>query len=138
MHISEEEEERKVINLQTHVCELDSRRWNLRLHGVAKNPTENVKEKAIEVCQNILSDSQNVPRTVIDIAHRLGKSSSNHSMLRPIIIRFSLRSYRDAVWKSAKNRPYMRDNKLRFAEDLSQLLQEARLKTWPLIKKGTK
>lgn len=132
------EEERKVIILQTRVCEMDSysRWWNMKLHGVAENSTENVKEKAIEVCQKILSDGQNTPPTAIDVAHRLGKSSSDHSTPRPIIIRFSLRSYRDAVWKSAKNHPFMRDNKLRFAEDLSQLVKDARLKMWPLIKKA--
>ncbi len=132
------EEERKVINLQARVYELDSysRRWNLKLHGVAESPTENVKEKVTEICQNILPDGQNVPQNFIDVAHRLGKSPSNHPSPRPIIIRFSLRSYRDAVWKSAKKHPYMHNNKLRFAEDLSQLIKEARMKTWPLIKKA--
>lgn len=39
---------------------------------------------------------------------------------RAIIIRFSLRTSRYAVWKIAKNNPFMSDNKFRFAEDLSQ------------------
>lgn len=133
MHVSKRKKGK--LSTSKHVCA--SWTLKLKLHAVAKNPTENVKEKSIEVCQNILSDGQNVHQTVIDVAHCLGKSSSNHSTPRPIIIRFSLRSYRDAVWKSAKNHPDMRDNKLRFAEDLSQLVR-GQAEDVALDKKGTK
>ena len=68
---------KKGTNLQTCVCEMDSysRRWNLKLHGIAENATENGT---------------------------------------------------------------MHENKLSFAENLSQFIKEARLKMWPLKKKGTK
>lgn len=130
------EEEKKVAALQTHVCELEtySRRWNLKVYGVAENTAENVKEKVTELCRNILPDDKLTP--AIDVAHRIGKLTPASSLPRAIIIRFSQRSYRDAVWKAAKNPPVMRDNKLRFVEDLPQPVKEARMKMWPLVNKA--
>lgn len=115
------EQARTVASLLTRIYELESysRRWNLKLYGVAEDSSENVKEKAIQICQNILPEDKDKLVAVVDVAHRLGKQSQNNINPRAIIIRFSLRSYRDAIWKSAKNHPFMRDSKLRFAEDLS-------------------
>lgn len=115
--------------LLTRVRELEtySRRWNLKVYGVAENTAENVKEKITELCRSILPDDKLTPG--VDVAHRIGK------LTPAVIIRFSQRSYRDALWKAAKNHPVMRDNKLRFVEDLPQPVKEARLKIWPLVSK---
>lgn len=130
------EEEKKVAALLTRVCELKtySRRWNLKIYGVAENTAENVKEKVTELCRSILPDDKLSP--AIDVAHRIGKLTPASSRPRAIIIRFSQRSYRDALWKAAKNHPVMRDNKLRFVEDLPQPVKEARMKMWPLVSKA--
>lgn len=88
----------------------------------------------MELCETILPEEKPKAAEAVDIAHRLGKSGQIKP--RAIIIRFSLRSYRDALWKAAKNHPFLRDNKLRFAEDLSQTTKEARVKFWPEIKKA--
>lgn len=45
-------------------------------------------------------------------------------------------SYIDALLKAAKNYPFLRDNKLRLAEDLSLPVKEARMTFWPIIKKA--
>lgn len=75
VHARLKEEEHKVAKLQTCVYELDtySRWWNLKLYGVAENSTENVKEKVIEFCQNILPEKKDKLPDAIDVAHRLGK-----------------------------------------------------------------
>lgn len=126
-------EEKKVAALLTRVSEMEtnSRRWNLKVYEVAENSGENVKEKGTELCRSILPDDKLTP--AIDVAHRIGKLIPASSRPRAIIIRFSQRSYRDALWKAAKNHPVIRDNKLRFVEDLPQPVKEARLKLWPLV-----
>lgn len=122
--------------LLTRVSEMEtySRRWNLKVYGVAENSGENVKEKVTELCRSILPDDKLTP--AIDVAHRIGKLTPASSRPRAIIIRFSQRSYRDALWKAAKNHPVIRDNKLRFVEDLPQPVKEARLKLWHLVNRA--
>lgn len=129
-------EEQKLSKLQTQVSDMESygRRWNLKLYGLQESQNENVKKKVMELCETILPEEKPKAAEAVDIAHRLGKSGQIKP--RAIIIRFSLRSYRDALWKAAKNHPFLRDNKLHFAEDLSQTTKEARVKFWPEIKKA--
>ena len=105
------EEEKKVAALLTRVCELEtySRRWNLKLYGVAENSAENVKGKVVELCRSILPDENNKLPAAIDVVHRIGKPTPASSRPRAIIIRFSQISYRDALWKAAKNHPVMRE-----------------------------
>lgn len=130
-------EELKSSKLQTRVSDLESysRRWNLKLYGIRESQNENVKDKVMELCQTILPEGKTKAAEAIDVVHRLGKTAQANKP-RAIIIRFSLRSYRDALWKAAKSHPFLREHKLRFAEDLSQSAKEARMKFWPAIKKA--
>ncbi|RXN35673.1 hypothetical protein ROHU_003627 [Labeo rohita] len=47
-----------------------------------------------------------------------------------------MRHFRDALWKAAKNSPYLTKHHLRFAEDLSPEDRERRNKLWPLVEKA--
>lgn len=117
------------------VCELESysRRWNLELWHHGKF-TGKFKKKFIEICQSILPEEKDKLQDATDVVYRLRKTAQANQKPWTIIIWFSLRSYKDAVWKSAKNHPFLCDNKLCFVEDLSQPVKEARLKMWPVIK----
>lgn len=42
------------------------------------------------------------------------------------------------MWKAAKTSSYLRDSRLRFAEDLSREDRERRDKLWPMIDKARK
>ncbi|XP_061784250.1 uncharacterized protein [Nerophis lumbriciformis] len=73
-----------------------SRRWNLRLHGVAKRVEDrDVREEVIRVCQALLpSDAERLPN-VIDTVHRVGvkKPKGNRTFSR------SWTCYLHAIWK---------------------------------------
>ncbi|CAI5678548.1 unnamed protein product [Oreochromis niloticus] len=113
-----------------------NRRWNLRLYGVPELEKEDVRAKAIEICQTVLPAEKEKLPEVLDIAHRVGKPKQNDPRPRGIIIRFISRRIRDAVWKAAKNNTFLQNNHLRFTEDLTREDKENRLKLWPIIKKA--
>ncbi|KAL1251227.1 hypothetical protein QQF64_019023 [Cirrhinus molitorella] len=77
----------------------------------------------------------------IDVVHRLGKVRSESALSsgqkpRGVILQFTMRHFRDALWKAAKNSPYLAKHHLRFAEDLSPEDREQRNKLWPLVEKA--
>lgn len=47
------------------------RRWALRLYGLPEEREENVKKKAIDICQQI-APNQNMNQA-IDVMHRIGR-----------------------------------------------------------------
>lgn len=64
------------------------------------------------------------------MVHRLGKMQQGGPKERPrvTIMQFSVRSYRDAIWKAAKNSSYLKESGLRFMEDFSAGERERRKK----------
>lgn len=133
-------EEKRVNVCQQRISELErySRRWNLRLHGVGETEKEDVRKKAIQICQEVLPEQKDKLVDNIDVVHRLGNKQPNDPKPRGVIIQFSSRIQRDAVWKAAKTSRFLRDNGLRFAEDLSKEDRERRNKLWPMIEKARK
>uniref|UniRef100_A0A1A8JAE1 L1 transposable element RRM domain-containing protein n=1 Tax=Nothobranchius kuhntae TaxID=321403 RepID=A0A1A8JAE1_NOTKU len=133
-------EEGRVDNCQQRISELErySRRWNLRLHGVKEAEKEDVREKVIEICKSVLPKQNHRLPDVIDTVHRLGAKRQGSTRPRGIIVQFTSRIYRDAVWKAAKTSSYLQNNHLRFAEDLSREDKERRDKLWPMIDKARK
>lgn len=115
-----------------------SRRWNLKLHGAMETEKEDTRRKVIEICQSVLPEQKQKLPDVIDTVHRLGPRKQGNANPRGIIIQFTSRVSRDAVWKAAKTSSYLRENHLKFAEDLSQEDRSRRAKLWPLIDKARK
>lgn len=96
-------EEKRVDTCQQRVSELErySRRWNLRLYGVEESEKENIRKKAIEVCQAVLPEERSRLADAIDTVHRLGTKQQNDNKPRGIIIQFIARVCRDAVNRRA-------------------------------------
>ncbi len=94
-----------------------------------------VQEEVIRICQEVLPQERDQLPAAIDVAHRLGSKRLNESRPRAVIVRFTVRRYREAVWKAAKNCPFLRDHGLHFTEDLTED-RDSRQKLWPLIKKA--
>ncbi|KAJ8004306.1 hypothetical protein DPEC_G00157760 [Dallia pectoralis] len=114
-----------------------TRRWNLRLNGVPEVLNEDVRCEAIRICQEVMSGNNAKVADSIDIAHRLGKKKHpNDSKPRGIIILFTARFYRDAIWKAAKKNAFLQSHDLRFAENLCPEDIERRNRLWPSIKKA--
>uniref|UniRef100_A0AAV2LFV9 Uncharacterized protein n=1 Tax=Knipowitschia caucasica TaxID=637954 RepID=A0AAV2LFV9_KNICA len=125
-------------NLEERVAEAEryKRRWCLRMYGLPEHDGENVKEKVMTICLKVVPALGQKTSEGIDVVHRLGRRDANKP--RGVIILFALRSLRDEIWRSAKNNSYLRDNKLRFGEDLTKEDKDARAALWPIIEQARK
>uniref|UniRef100_A0AAV2ML57 Uncharacterized protein n=1 Tax=Knipowitschia caucasica TaxID=637954 RepID=A0AAV2ML57_KNICA len=130
--------EEMIQQLESKVVELAryKRRWNLRLRGLQEREDEEVRRAVIEICQNVAPGYKDKFKDVIDSVHRLGRPNSTRSQPRDIIIQFSMRHYRDAIWKMSKNHDHLKQRLLRFKEDLTLEDREKRNRLWPLIQKA--
>lgn len=114
-----------------------SRRWCLRLHGVAENSSEKVKERVKEVCRAVVPEEQkNEVTAAVDIVQRAGEDQRGNP--RAIIIRFTSRTVRDLIWKHARQSPFLQTQGLRFKEDLTAADKEARSRLWPAVDQARK
>ncbi|KAG1930526.1 hypothetical protein F2P79_022284 [Pimephales promelas] len=123
------EQERRLAHLESY-----SRRWNLRFHGVPEKEREDVRQRIIQLCQQLLPEDKDKLPNAIDTVHRLGRKEPNKS--RGIICQFASRFFRDAVWRAAKESAFLRENGLKISEDLSPADKERRNKLWPVVEKA--
>ena len=133
------EEKKRTGVLETRITDLErySRRWNLRLNGIPETvENQQVRMEVIKICQAVLPEDKKRLPEVIDTVHHLG--TKNAKGPRSVIIQFSPRIHRAAVWTAAKNSRYLRDHGLRFAEDLCQIDRENRRKLWPAVEAARK
>lgn len=112
-----------------------SRRWNLKLQGVPERDGEDARGVTIDILKKMVPSIQNKLDDVVDVVRRLGLRRSDGAP-RNIIMRFTMRTYRDMVWRAAKDSRYLKENKLRIKEALIKQDVEARAKLWPLVKKA--
>jgi len=132
-------ESNRIGALESRITELErySRRWNLKLHGLSENVDEkNVRREVVCICQKLLPDQADRLADVIDTVHRVGVKRVNSA--RGVIIQFSSRIHRAAVWAAAKSSVYLRENGLRFREDLCKADRDSRMKLWPLVNEARK
>lgn len=135
-------DETRLDSAELRIAELESysRRWNLRLFGVPEADQQDVRQEAISVCQAILPAEKTRLSSLIDTVHRLGRKKEKEPRSpdkpRGIIIQFTSRVTRDAIWKAAKKSEYLQSHGLRFAEDLSKIDRERRLQLWPTVKEA--
>lgn len=120
----------KLNDMQRH-----SRLWNLKLHGVKEENGENIRQITMDILSKVAPQINDKMALAVDIAHRLGTMKKVGSP-RTIIIRFTMRFYRDIIWREAKNSGFLRDNNLRIKEALTPEDAAAREKLWPLVKKA--
>lgn len=66
-----------------------------------------VRQETTRICQAVLQEERTKLPEVTDIVHRLGSKRPNNSKPSSIIMQFTLRVYRDAVWKAAKKSTYL-------------------------------
>lgn len=94
MKMRVEQMQKEVTELEQKVNDADrySRRYNLRVYGVAEEREENVKVKVKEICRAAIpgSDGEEI-EAAVDVAHRIGRmdSGGKNQLPRPVIVRFS-------------------------------------------------
>ncbi|KAK7909449.1 hypothetical protein WMY93_014133 [Mugilogobius chulae] len=130
--------EKRISTVETKINEMERyhRRWNLRLYGLAEAEGEDVKKKVVRICRSVLPDVGDSINPHIDICHRVGRKEEGKT--RPVIIRFTTRFTRDAVWRNAKSSEALESERLRFGEDLTFLDKETRSQLWPHIETARK
>lgn len=131
--------ERPVAQMQRRMDDMETylRRRNLRIGGIPESAHEDIRLEVVKICQKVLPSAKDKLPEVIDVVHRLGKIQQGGSQRsRATIMQFSVRSYRDAVWKAAKNSSFLKENGLRFMEDFSAGDRERRGKLWPEVQKA--
>ncbi|KAI2654659.1 hypothetical protein H4Q32_011434 [Labeo rohita] len=106
------------------------RRNNLKLIRILEVADENIRLEVIRICQAVFPSEKEKRPEFVSVVHHLGKpqQGSNGGRPRDTIIQFSMRTYRDAIWKAAKNSSYLHDNCLQFREDFSKGDCERRMK----------
>lgn len=128
-----EAQERRISHLESY-----SRRWNLKLYGLAEKEKQDVQQEVIQVCRSVLPEAKDKLPDVVDMVHRLGLMKPSNNQPRGVIIQFTSRIYRDAVWRSAKKSTFLKDNNLNLAEDLSADDRAWRNRLWPAVDKARK
>lgn len=105
------------------VLELEryKRRWNLRIRGIKEKEGENTRE----VVANLLLKIS--PPWAPNI---------NHIKTRQVIIQFTQRIHRDALWKMTKDSSVCKELGISFIEDLCKADREARAALWPKLKQA--
>lgn len=112
-----------------------SRRWNLRLLNLPEKPNEDVRKEVLEIINQIIPEERSKLGFMVDTVHRIGRPRENQSM-RPVIIQFTMRTFRYKVWKASLTANIMKEKKLRMAEDLTYQEKQSRNKLWPLVQQA--
>lgn len=128
-----EAQEKRISHLESY-----SRRWNLKLYGLTERDKQDVRQEVIKVCRSVIPEMQDKSPDVVDTVHRIGPKRSNNNQPRGIIIQFTSRIYRDAVWRAAKKSTYLKGNNLKLAEDLSPDDRARRNRLWPSVEAARK
>lgn len=125
--------ERKAIELEGRVSEAENykRRWNLRLKGLKEEKGENTRELVVSLLLKIVPHWKEKMGFILDTVHRLGPSTTTHP--RQIIMQFTMRIYKDEIWRVTKNHQITKDLGIRFAQDFTKEVLEARAAVWPKV-----
>lgn len=134
--ITELQSSDKEIQLRIEQLERYSRRWCLKVHRVPETKNEDLRSAVKNILEHVAPDIAGKLNDALDVMHRVWRRDQGGAH-RNIIIRFSTRSFRDLVWKAAKDNPYLRESRLRISEALIPADAAARAKLWPLVKKAS-
>lgn len=117
-----------------------SRRWNLKLFNLPESTnesTEDLRKQIFQIFGQMAPDEKNKLGFLVDTIHRVGRPRDDRSP-RPVIIQFTMRTFRQKIWKASMTAAVMREKKLRLAEDLTYAERQCRMKLWPLVEKARK
>ena len=117
-----------------------SRRWNLKLFNLPESTnesTEELRRQIFQIFAQMAPDDKNKLGFLVDTIHRVGRPRDDRSP-RPVIIQFTMRNFRQKIWKTSMTATVMREKRLRLAEDLTYGERQSRNKLWPLVEKARK
>lgn len=121
---------------RTSDLERYKKRWNLRINGMKEKSEEDPRREVLDLFAEIVPHLIQKLDDIIDTVHRIGKKEPGRP--RQMIVQFTMRKYRDELWKSTKNSPVCLNQGVRFVEDFTKEDRNARAVLWPLIAQARK
>lgn len=106
-------------------------RWNLRIKGMKEPADENAQKEVVELLGNI---APHLAQKLEDVSDSVGRKESGRH--RQMIVQFTVRRYRDEIWKTTKSLHVCIDRGIRSTEDLSDDDRRVRAALWPLIQEA--
>uniref|UniRef100_A0A1A8IXP0 Uncharacterized protein n=1 Tax=Nothobranchius kuhntae TaxID=321403 RepID=A0A1A8IXP0_NOTKU len=113
-----------------------SRRWNLRLYGKKETPGENIREVIMKLFVALAPEDKEKLDFLVDTVHRVGVVRDNST--RPVIIQFTMRAFRNKIWKVSCDNNTLKEKKLFLKEDLTQADRMERNRLWPIVEEARK
>lgn len=113
-----------------------SRRWNLRLYGMKETAGENIRVDIMKLFAALVPEEKEKIGFLVDTVHRVGVPRDNAN--RPVIIQFTMRNFRDKIWKVSRENEILREKKLMLKEDLTHADRMERNRLWPLVEAARK
>lgn len=122
--------------LMERVLELEryKRRWNLRIRGLKEKEGEDIREAVADLLVKISPSWSSSINQIVDSVHRIGRREDNRT--RHVIIQFTQRLHRDALWRMTKDHAICKELRISFIEDLCKADRETRASLWPKIKEA--
>lgn len=112
-----------------------SRRWNLRLLNLPEYSNEDVRKVVMGIIAQIIPEEKSRLGFLVDTVHRVGRNKDDNKP-RPIIMQFTMRTFRHKVWRASLNSDVLKEKNLRMAEDLTYTERQCRNKLWPMVKQA--
>lgn len=127
--------EKKVTELEEKVSDADNykRRWNLRLKGFKEEKGENTRQMIVNLLLKVVPHWKDKMDFILDTVHRLGRPVTSTTHPRAIIMQFTMRIYRDELWRVTKNHKICENLGISFAQDFTKDVLEARAAVWPKV-----
>lgn len=107
------------------------RRRNLRIKDMKEHDNEDTQKEVNLLLAEIIPHLVQKLEDVVDSMHRVGRRESGRHC--QIIVQFTMRRYKDVIWKTTKNSQVCIEQEIRFAEDLTAEDRAARAALWTLI-----
>lgn len=134
--IKDVSEEMARIKQKSDDAERYSRRWNLRLYGMKETPGENIRPEIMTLFAALAPEDKERLDFLVDTVHRVGVPRDNSN--RPVIIQFTMRAFRNKIWKISRDSKMLKELKLMLKEDLTQADRMERSRLWPIVEKARK
>lgn len=125
--------EKKVTEMGKKVSDAASykKRWNLRLKGLKEDKQENTRELVANLILKLIPQWKDKMGFILDTVHRLGQPTATHP--RQIIMQFTMRIYKEEIWKVTKDHKICKELGIRFAQDFTKEELDARAAVWPKV-----
>lgn len=108
-----------------------SMRDNLLFHGISEQPSENVENVVLTLCEEKLQIADAKNNVKIERAHRIGKSAPGKT--RPIVVKFSSHKDRESIRKNSK---LLKGTNIGISEQFPREIQERRKQLIPVMKQA--